>query len=332
MARQLTLSQAFQGMILEKQAAGYSVHTIADYRNTLTKVLLYFEGDPQLASITRSQLVGFFAWLDNDYVSKPSGVAPRGEIKLSAKSRLNIHINLSALWTWAVSEGYVATNFVRTIPSPDPNQVPIDPLATEEIAAILKACDTARSYQYRATKKVARGRCTAARDRMIVMLLYDTGLRASELCDLTLDDVDVLQRKISVRHGKGDKARTVRLGKRCSKFVWEYLKDRLKPDTRQSEPLILVSENSDDPRPMTRFVLRKLLSRIGERAGVKNVHPHRFRHSFATDYLRNGGKMIALQELLGHSDLEMVRRYAKFVEADIALDHAEASPGDKLRL
>jgi integrase/recombinase XerD len=83
---------------------------------------------------------------------------------------------------------------------------------------------------------------------------------------------------------------------------------------------------------MTRFVLRKLLARIGERAGVKNVHPHRFRHSFATDYLRNGGKMLALQELLGHSDLEMVRRYAKFVDADIALDHAEASPGDKLRL
>ena len=78
-----------------------------------------------------------------------------------------------------------------------------------------------------------------------------------------------------------------------------------------------------------------LLSRIinGERRpGVKNVHPHRLRHSFATDYLRNGGKMIALQELLGHSDLEMVRRYAKFVEADIALDHSVASPADKLKL
>ena len=331
MARQLTLSQAFQGMILEKQAAGYSVNTIAEYRYTLAKVLIYFKDDPQFAAITREQLVKFFAWLDNEYISKPDGVAPRGEIKLSAKSRLNIHINLSALWTWAIADGYVTSNIVRTIPSPHPNQIPIDPLTDDEVVAILKACETARTYQSRQAKKVARGRSTAARDRMIVMLLYDTGLRASELCNLIISDIDILQHKIRVRHGKGDKSRTVRLGKRCAKFVWEYLKDRLQPDMRQTEPLILVSEHSD-PRPMTRFVLRKLLSRIGERAGVKNVHPHRFRHSFATDYLRNGGKMLALQELLGHSDLEMVRRYAKFVDADIALDHAEASPGDKLRL
>jgi site-specific recombinase XerD len=119
MAKKLTLSQAFQGMILEKQAAGYSVHTIADYRNTLTKIQLYFKKtDPQLASITRDQLVGFFVWLDSEYVSTPDGVAPRGKIKLSAKSRLNIHINLSALWTWAVSSGYVPTNIVRSIPAP----------------------------------------------------------------------------------------------------------------------------------------------------------------------------------------------------------------------
>jgi integrase/recombinase XerD len=73
---------------------------------------------------------------------------------------------------------------------------------------------------------------------MIVMLLYDTGLRASELCDLVISDIDILQHKIRVRHGKGDKSRTVRPGKRCAKFVWEYLKDRRQPDMRQTEPLI----------------------------------------------------------------------------------------------
>ena len=61
MAKQLTLSQAFQGMILEKQAAGLSVHTIADYRNTLAKVQLYFPNDPSFTSITRERLVKFFA-------------------------------------------------------------------------------------------------------------------------------------------------------------------------------------------------------------------------------------------------------------------------------
>lgn len=83
---------------------------------------------------------------------------------------------------------------------------------------------------------------------------------------------------------------------------------------------------------MNRHVLRCPLKRIGDRAGVKNVHPHRLRHSFATEYLRNGGKVLALQELLGRSDLEMVHRYAKLVEADIALDDAIASPADQPRL
>jgi integrase/recombinase XerD len=330
MARSLTVSQAFQGMILEKRAAGLSIHTISDYQNTLKKVLLYFPNDPPLASVTRERLVKFFAWLSDDYIAKPDGAAPRGQFKLGAKSRLNIHTNLSALWTWAVASGYVEKNIVRTIPAPNVEETDIDPLTSEEITALVKACDTARTYQLRQAKSITRIRSTAARDRMIIIVLYDTGLRAQELCDLIIDDLNFSQNKIKVRHGKGNKPRTVRFGKRAAKAIWEYLKDRI--DTADpKEPLLRVDEGQE-PRPMSRHILRRLVKRIGDRAGVKNVHPHRLRHSFATEYLRNNGKMLALQELLGHSDLEMVRRYAKFVEADIALDHAEASPADKLRL
>jgi integrase/recombinase XerD len=330
MARSLTLSQAFQGMILEKRAAGLSPHTISDYQNTCKKVLIYFPKDPVFTAITREQLVKFFAWLRDDYIAKPAGVAPRGEFKLGPKSCLNIHINLSALWSWAVVTGYAKTNIVRTIPAPEVNETEIDPLSLKEIETLMKACDTARTYS-RWNKDVAPSRNTAARDRMIIMLLFDTGLRAQELCDLTIKDLNIDQNKISVRHGKGDKARTVHFGKRTAKIVWEYLKDRMGSKTKLDESLLLVDANHD-PRSMNRHTLGLLLRRIGDRAGVKKVHPHRFRHTFATEYLRNGGKMLALQDLLGHSDLEMIRRYAKFVEADIALDHASASPADKLRL
>lgn len=329
MVTKLTLSQAFNGMILEKRAAGISPHTISDYLNTLKKLKIYFDDDdPPFAAITRSDLVRFFAWLGN-YEVTPDGVAPRGTFKLGAKSRLNIHTNLSALWTWAVACGYTDRNIVRTIPAPDAPDTIIDPLSAEEITLLLKSCDTVRTYQLRNAKPIARSRSTAIRDKMIIMVLYDTGLRAQELCDLTIDDIDLFQRKIKIKHGKGDKPRTVHFGKRTGKLIWEYLSPRLETGNHK-QPLVLVDENGE-PRAMNRHVLRRLLKRIGDRAGVKNVHPHRFRHSFATEYLRNGGKMIALQELLGHSDLEMVRRYAKFVEADIAIDHAEASPGDKLR-
>jgi integrase/recombinase XerD len=234
------------------------------------------------------------------------------------------------LWTWAEASGYVDKNIVRTIPAPDVEETVIDPLTVEGAMALLKACDHTRTYQGRNLKDTARAQHTAARDRMIIMLLFDTGLRAQELCDLILEDLNLGQNKIKVRHGKGDKGRMVRFGKRTAKAIWDYLKDRIdSADSKQ--PVVLVDELGD-PRAMNRNVLRRLLKRIGDRAGVKNVHPHRLRHSFATEYLRNGGKMLALQELLGHSDFEMVRLYAKFVEADIALDHATASPADRLRL
>jgi integrase/recombinase XerD len=329
MVHQFTLSQAFNGMILEKRAAGLSPHTIADYFNTLKKLQNYFEDDPPFTSITRADLVRFFAWLDDCEVT-PGGIASRGTFKLSAKSRRNIHTNLSALWTWAVSSGYTARNIVRTIPAPDVEETLIDPLSPDEVSILIKSCDLVRTYQLRSGKPIVRSRSTAARDKFIIMLLYDTGLRAQELCDLTLDDVDFFQRKVHVRHGKGDKARIVRIGKRTAKLMWEYMGDRLQTSDK-SQPLIRVEEDGE-PHAMNRHVLRRLLKRIGDRAGVQNVHPHRLRHSFATEYLRNGGKMIALQQLLGHSDLEMVRRYARLVESDVALDHAGASPADKLRL
>ena len=97
MATQLTLSRACESMIRYKTAIGKSVHTISDYKNTFKKLLLFFEDEPSFASVTRDRLVAFFAWLQDDYISEPDGVAPRGQVRLSPKSILNIHVNLSAL-------------------------------------------------------------------------------------------------------------------------------------------------------------------------------------------------------------------------------------------
>ena len=103
----------------------------------------------------------------------------------------------------------------------------------------------------------------------------------------------------------------------------------LQPRITSSNPKdYLILAQPSDPRPLTHHALHRLVKRLGDRAGVKNVHPHRFRHTFGTEYLRNGGQMIALQELLGHSDLEMVKRYVHFVAADVKRDHEHASPVD----
>ena len=82
---------------------------------------------------------------------------------------------------------------------------------------------------------------------------------------------------------------------------------------------------------MTRTDLRHLLTRLGQRAGVAGVHPHRFRHTFAITFLRNGGALAVLKELLGHETLEMSLHYAEIAQQDIDAS-VKHSPADKWRL
>jgi integrase/recombinase XerD len=320
----ITISQACTGFIHYQSAAGRSPYTLRNYRVTFAKLAAYM-GDPPLAGITRSQIVDFLAYLREDYISEPAGVAPRPARHLAPKSILNIHADLSALWRWAVEEEFVPANIVRTIEPPAPTVTTVDPFTQAEVEKLFAVCDSKKTWN----APVHEMGAIADRDRCILFLLVDTGLRASELCSLRIEDFDMGRNRITVRHGKGDKDRFVQFGKRSAKAIWRYLTPRL--PTEPTDPFITVGP-ADDQRPMDRRILRVQLARIGERAGVPHVYPHRFRHTFAITYLRNGGDLFTLQELLGHSDLDMVRRYARIAQTDCAKAHAKASPADNWRL
>jgi integrase/recombinase XerD len=81
-----------------------------------------------------------------------------------------------------------------------------------------------------------------------------------------------------------------------------------------------------------RVWLLHMLNHLGDRVGVQGVHPHRFRHTFAIEYLRNGGDVFTLQRLLGHSSLDICNRYLQIVKSDIGEAHKRASPADRWRL
>jgi integrase/recombinase XerD len=314
----ITLSQAVDGLLLYKKAAGKSQHTINDYRCQLGKLRRFLPGDPPLASITREQLTQFFAWLRDGYVSN-SSLIPKPPARLSAKSIYNIHTALSALWSWAVEIELVGKNIVRDIEIDKGKEPVIEPFTREQIEMILKACEFSVT---------AARRPTVDRDRAIVLLLLDTGLRASELCNIRIGDINLGSNNIRVL-GKGNKERIVYFGKRTTRALWRYIVPRLDGD---KESFLFVVGGDDDPRQMDRRVLGRLLRRAGDRAGVTHVYPHRFRHSFAITYLRNGGDIFTLQELLGHSDLKMVRRYAHIAQTDCESAHKKASPVDNWKL
>jgi site-specific recombinase XerD len=174
----LTLSQAFNGFIYYKTATGKSEHTISDYKVTQKKMLAYFDADPAFCVVTRADWIGFFAWLTNDYISEPDGVAHRPAKKLAPKSIFNIHTNLSLFYTWAVKEGYVDRNLIQTIDRPGYEAPVIVPLDKGEIAALLKSCDKTRNW--RTQGAVNSARYTALRDRAIVLLLKNCAASPSK--------------------------------------------------------------------------------------------------------------------------------------------------------
>lgn len=336
--KKITLTQAIDGFILDKQAASKSDNTIRNYRVTFKKVELWLQttrpedSDPAFADLNRQDWVAFMAWLQTDYISDCPGIAKREPRALSQKSLLNIHTDLCALYTWATSPGVelVDTHIMHTIERPQADTPLIEEFSREQVQAMLKACKQTRAWTNDAD--VTSARHTADRDQCLILLLLSTGIRASELCDIRYQDVRMNDRAIVVAgkgRGQGKKQREVRFGKSTARTLWRYLSPRLKT-IKPADPIFTVGPD-DAPRPMTRGHLLKIITHIGERAGVA-AYPHKFRHTFATHYLRNGGDLLTLQMLLGHTTLEMVQRYAKIVSADCAREHEKADPVDNWKL
>ncbi len=156
------------------------------------------------------------------------------------------------------------------------------------------------------------------RDRAIILLLLDIGLRPWELCALSLDDVDLKTGQILVRGGptggaKGGKSRMVYGGNAVRRSLWRYLVTRYDKDNERA-PLFTAN-----PRSLNRDSLRHLVARLGGVAQIRKCHPHRFRHTFAITDLCCGGDVFSLQRLLGHGSQEMVQHYARLAQVDIEL-------------
>ncbi len=121
------------------------------------------------------------------------------------------------------------------------------------------------------------------------MTLLDTGIRVSELSDLLISDYQPKTGRLLIRHGKGDKERAVWLGEAGRKALWKYMLNR--KDAPASQHLFV----SDTGRRLGRDQVLKMLKGVAGCADVEHANCHRFRHTFAINFLRNGGNVLALQ-------------------------------------
>lgn len=258
-----------------------------------------------------------------------NGMAARG---LADKTVLNAWVALSSFWSWAEDDLGVRHVVRDGVQKPKARRPQIDPYSEQEVAAILAEVELGNEWATPAGKRVRSKRPSAARDRAIILVLLDAGLRAQELCDLRIEDVDLKTGKARIRHGKGDKERLVWLGEAARKAIWRYLVGRKGAQAGEALFCSARAGRGAKVRPLEVGNVRHIVQRIAERAGVDGSNLHRFRHTFAVSFLRNGGSVLALQALLGHENMATVRIYARLAEVDLRDAHKRASPADNWNL
>lgn len=194
----------------------------------------------------------------------------------------NTRANLSAFFQWLNREGFVSKNPCANIPPIKYTEKIRLPFSSVEIDALRLACKNDK-------------------ERAIVELLLSSGVRVSELSDLTVSDINFENLSVMVRKGKGGKSRTTYMNDLAKKHLLKYLMNR-----KSVGGYLFYNKKREKLNPGG---IRFILNQIAERANVENVHPHRFRRTFATGLARRGMDLQEIRKLLGHSNINTTLEY-----------------------
>jgi site-specific recombinase XerD len=227
-----------------------------------------------LDQLTRSAIRAWLAGLADDY--QPGTVRTR-------------YKGLRRFCRWLLAEGEIDVDPMAGMDVPAVVDKPVPVLDDAELAALLKACQGKTLVD--------------RRDEAVIRLLLDTGCRVSELCGITLDDLD-LDHELVIVTGKGRKTRPVYFGARTARAIDRYMRERRGHRYAHSPALFLSQRGSLSPDGV-----RDILTRRARLAGLTGLNPHRFRHTFAHDFLLAGGQERDLKRLAGWSSDVMLERY-----------------------
>ncbi|MCB2177575.1 MAG: tyrosine-type recombinase/integrase [Actinomycetales bacterium] len=191
---------------------------------------------------------------------------------------------------WLVAEDEIPTNPMTGVDLPRTKDRPVPVLTDAELAALVKVC-AGKDFADR-------------RDMAIIRVLLDCGVRVSELCGLSAMTAKDLDAGMLLVRGKGDKVRPVYFGARTAQALDRYVRVRATSRWSHLDALFLSQRGA-----MTTDGVRDVIRKRGEAAGITDLHPHRFRHTFAHDFLMAGGQERDLKRLAGWSSDTMLERY-----------------------
>lgn len=275
------LIEEFKRYLLIDQ--GKSENTIKSYQLDLNKFILFIEEQniSQISEVTQQTIQLFLVSL------RQAGYA--------SSTTNRIISSLKQFFIYLMKEGTVKQNPLTLIQGPKKAQRLPKVLTMDEVDALIQAPDTTTVW--------------GLRDRTILEVMYATGLRVTELTQLSLDELH-LDLGFIQTVGKGDKERLVPLGEEAEHWLHEYLAlvrpSFAKKSTTATNSVFLTERG----KPFTRQGIWKNLKKYVALANVKqDVSPHMLRHSFATHLLENGADLRMVQELLGHADISTTQIY-----------------------
>ena len=286
--------------LAELERRGASAHTVRNYRSDLDQFATYFEPPGETApAMEQLDLPLLREWLASLYDQSLNVVSIRR--KLAA---------VRGLFQFLLREGVLDRNVAKRLRTPKTKQRLPDVMSAEKTNNLLDAVERGEPVE-----KPSR-----ERDLAFLELLYGCGIRVSELVGISLEDLDLRSGWMRVR-GKGNKEREVPLPERAIGAVERYIETRQPaPDERA---LFL---NSRGMRLSDRQVRRLVKMYALAATGDSTVHPHSFRHAYATHLLADGADLRAIQELLGHARLSTTQKYTQVSLKDLQAVYDKAHP------
>lgn len=292
-----SIARTANGFLVDARSRGLSHHTLRDYSNELTALLkwLDLQGVVMLDELKADTIRKYL-------LSLQSHRNPGGQFAAFRVIRTCLF-----WWERETDDDYHAP--IRKVKPPKVNHQPLPGISEVDILALIDSCRGANK----------------GRDQAILLFLYDTGVRASELVNINLADIDLTTGSIIIRNGKGGKRRVVYCGQKTRRDLKKYLHSRTRLD--DLSPLFTTFEE----QRLTYAGLRQIIRRRSKDANLPTPGLHDFRRAFAVNMLRNGCDLISLSRLMGHSSLTVLKRYIAQTDEDLMVAHHKASPVEMLK-